>query len=57
MMKVAVKNRVQELEAEVRLLKTAVAERPDFDIDEKNWQKVKSTSKKVRSELYKARYA
>ena len=52
----AFKNRVQKLEAEVQLLKKAATEQPDLSIDEKNWQKVKGTAKKVRAKLYKERY-
>jgi len=55
--KTAFKNRVQELEAEVQLLKKAATEQPDFSIDKKNWQKVKGTAKKIRAKLYKGRYA
>ncbi len=51
------RERVQALEAEVRLLKTAVSQRPDFSVDDKNWQKVKPSSRKIRAKLYKARYA
>ena len=56
MTKTAFTNRVQELEAEVQLLKKAATDQPDFYIDEKNWQKVKGTAKKVRAKLYKERY-
>jgi hypothetical protein len=31
-------------------------ERVDFDIDFKNWQKIKRTVKKIREELFKERY-
>jgi len=31
-------------------------ERVDFDIDLKNWQKIKRTTKKIREELSKERY-
>jgi len=31
-------------------------ERVDFDIDLKNWQKIKRTTKKIREELFKERY-
>ena len=49
--------RVNQLEAEVRVLKNAVLEKPNLSIDEKNWKKVKPASKKIRAKLYKARYA
>lgn len=53
---VVAQNRIQALEAEIRLLKTAVAGKPDLLIDDVNWKKVKSTAKKVREKLYKAHY-
>lgn len=52
----AFKNRVQELEAEVQLLKKAATEQPDLSVDEKNWQKIRGTAKKIRAKLYKERY-
>lgn len=52
-----IQKKIRVLEAEVKALKTAAAKRPDFSVDEKNWQKVKSVSKKVRAKLFKARYA
>lgn len=36
MNKIAVKEKLDTLEAEIRLLKTAMTERPNFEIDEKN---------------------
>lgn len=56
MNKVAVKNKLQKLEAEIGLLKQAVVDRPDFDIDEVNWLKVKKTVKKTRQKVYKQVY-
>ena len=38
-------------------VKTAFAQKPDFSVDEKNWQKVKSASKTVRTKLFKKLYA
>lgn len=52
-----IQKRLFKIEAEIKLIKRAVSKRPDFSIDEKNWQKVKTTVKKVRSKLYKERYA
>lgn len=53
---VSVKEKIRNLEAEIKLLKTAVAGRPDFDIDKANWQKIKPVSKKARAELFKTLY-
>jgi len=46
------------LEAELILLKKAVAKDSviDFDIDERNWAKIRLLSKKIRAKLYKERY-
>jgi len=57
MTKAVMQKRVNQLEAEVRVLKNAVLEKPNLSIDEKNWKKVKPASKKIRAKLYKARYA
>jgi len=52
-----VKEKIQNLEAEIRLLKTAVSGRPDFSIDEINWRKFKPAVKKARAEISKEMYA
>ncbi len=51
------KEKISNLEAEIVLLRRAVAKEPDFDIDEKNWGKVKSIVKKIRARVYKKTYA
>ena len=53
---VAIKNRVQKLEAEVGLLKRAVVVQPDFGVDTANWEKMRPTVKKIRAKLYKKVY-
>ena len=57
MSKSAITEKLKNLEAEVTLLKVAFAQKPDFSVDEKNWQKVKSASKTVRTKLFKKLYA
>ena len=57
MNKIAVREKIKVLEAEIQLLKISVVEEPDFKIDEKNWQKIKTVSKKARSKLFKTLYA
>ena len=57
MNKVIAQEKIQALEAEVKLLKTALSGKPDSGIDDANWAKVKPTAKKVRAKVYKARYA
>ena len=56
MNKVAVKEKLNTLEAEIKLLKAAVAERPDFEIDEINWKKAKPALKKARAQTHKEVY-
>jgi len=56
MNKIAVNNRIMNLEAELDLLKKAIAGKPDFDIDEENWKKTKPVVKKTRAKIYKKAY-
>ena len=53
-----INRRIMNLEAELILLKKAVAKDSiiDFDIDERNWAKIRLLSKKIRAKLYKERY-
>ncbi len=51
-----VKEKIQNLEAEIKILKTAVAKRPDFAIDDSNWRKIKPAVKKARTEIAKEIY-
>ena len=57
MNKVAVKEKINQLEVEIKLLRTAVKQRPDFDVDEKNWAKVRPALKKARARVAKEIYA
>ncbi len=56
MNRIALSKKISDLDTELRGLKTKLEEKPDFDVDEKNWQKVRSESKKVRKELYRKLY-
>lgn len=56
MNKIAVKEKLNSLEAEIRILRTAVNGRPDFEIDEINWKKVKPALKKARAQTFKEVY-
>ena len=51
MTQATVKEKIQNLEAEIGMLKTAVSRRPDFAVDETNWRKVKSAVKKARAKV------
>ena len=57
MTQATVKEKIQNLEAEIGMLKTAVSRRPDFAIDEVNWRKIKPAVKKARAEVSKEMYA
>lgn len=56
MNKTKVKDKIINLEAEIGLLKKAVASQPDFDIDETNWKKIRPTVKRARAKIYKQNY-
>ena len=51
-----IKERIFNIESELEFLKRSLSKEPSFDIDEKNWQKVKSEVKKVRKEIYQKFY-
>lgn len=51
------KEKIRNLEAEIVLLRRAVTKEPDFDIDEKNWGKIRPNMKKIRAKVYKKTYA
>jgi hypothetical protein len=51
-----IKERVFNIESELAQLKKTLKTEPDFDIDERNWNKVKGTAKKIRGQLYKKYY-
>jgi len=52
-----VKERVLNIQTELELLKKTLLKEPDFDIDEKNWQKIRPELKKIKKELFKKTYA
>lgn len=56
MNKIAVKEKLQAMEAEIQKLKNAVLKRPDFEIDKKNWKKIKPALKKARGQTYNETY-
>lgn len=57
MEKISVKKKINQLEAEISLLKITVTQQPNFEIDEKNWEKIKPAVKKARSKQFKTLYA
>jgi hypothetical protein len=57
MNKIAVNEKIRNLEVQIQMLKISVVKEPDYSMDEKNWNKVKVSSKKARSKLFKTLYA
>ena len=56
MTKTAIKNKILDLQVQLNFLLNAVRERPDFDIDEKNWLELKKSSQKTKKKLYQKFY-
>jgi hypothetical protein len=56
MNKIAVSNKISQLETQIKLLKIATSKQPDFNIDEKNWTKIKPSLKKFRTQVFKETY-
>ena len=52
----AVSQKLNRMEVEIKILKLAVSQRPDFEIDEINWKKIKPALKKARAQTYKEVY-
>lgn len=50
------KEKIFNIESELEFLKRLLKKKPDFDIDEKNWRKIRSEVKKIREELYQKYY-
>lgn len=48
--------KVLDLEAELELIKKSLKKEPDFRIDEKNWEKIKPSVKKIRAKMYSPQY-
>lgn len=51
-----IQKKIRNLEAEIMLLKKSVYKRPDFSIDDRNWEKVKPYMKKIRAQVAKETY-
>lgn len=56
MNKTVIATKLQNLQAQITLIRQAVTDRPDFDIDEKNWARIRPTVKRIRKALYRERY-
>lgn len=56
MNKVGLKEKVLDLESKLEFLKKSLIQEPDFDIDKRNWERVKESAKNIRRHLYRERY-
>ena len=52
----AIKTKIINLEAQLKMLKSAITKPINFDVDERSWSAVKPTLKKARSKLYRKVY-
>lgn len=51
-----VKDKILDLQAELDLIKQSLIKEPNFDVDDKNWGKVKLEAKKIRKKVYQKYY-
>ena len=51
-----IKRKLNTLEAEVKMLRMATRRPVDFAADDANWQRLKTTSKRIRRKLFKRQY-
>jgi len=56
MNKTNLKEKILNLESKLELLKSSIMKEPDFEIDEKNWKKIRERVKRIRKQLYKEQY-
>ena len=56
MTQVQLKEKILNLEAQLRYVKRALTREPDFSLDEENWRKVKPQIRKTRKSLYARLY-
>ena len=56
MEKIAIKQKLNTIEAEVRALRLAIRRPLDLTIDDANWKKLKPSSKRIRRTLFKKLY-
>lgn len=51
------KEKILDIQGEVELLKRTLLREPDFNIDERNWQRIKPELIKARKDIFKKFYA
>lgn len=56
MNKISVMEKLNRLEKEIKFLKSTLAPKIDFLIDEKNWKKVSKELKKSRAKVFQRTY-
>ncbi len=56
MTKIEVAEKILKMESQLELLKRFFIQKPDFSIDERNWEKIRATAKAVRGKIYKKTY-
>ncbi|MEK9153197.1 MAG: hypothetical protein AAB723_01190 [Patescibacteria group bacterium] len=56
MTKIEVAEKILKMENQLEFLKRFFIQKPDFNIDERNWEKVRLTTKAIRGKIYKKTY-
>lgn len=56
MTKIEVAEKILKMENQLELLKRFFVQKPDFNIDERNWEKIRPIAKIVRGKIYKKTY-
>lgn len=56
MTQAALKEKIFDIEKKLEILKKAIKKEPDFEIDEKNWKKIKPIARKTRKKMYEKYY-
>lgn len=56
MTKTEVAEKILKMENQLEFLKRFFVQKPDFNIDERNWEKIRQTAKAVRGKIYKKTY-
>ncbi len=56
MTKTEVAEKILKMEKQLEFLKRFFVQKPDFNIDQRNWEKIRQTAKVVRGKIYKKTY-
>lgn len=56
MTQLQVRNTIRRIETELEVLRRAFDREPDFDIDERSWEKIRPTLKRIRRANYRKVY-